>query len=99
MILSGWATGLPPTVEDLELAKSVAGDVPVFIGSGANMDNISELMSFADGVIVASSLKRHGKITETIDPSRVSQFIESASIALTSREKDLFPPQKSATKA
>ncbi|NCQ05191.1 MAG: phosphorybosylanthranilate isomerase, partial [Cyanobacteria bacterium] len=32
----------------------------------------------ADGVIVSSSLKRHGKIDETIDPSRVSQFIEAA---------------------
>lgn len=77
VILSGWATGLPPNIEDLELAQSAANGIPVLIGSGANSDNIANLMTFADGVIVSSSLKRHGKIDETIDPSRVSQFIEA----------------------
>ena len=78
VILSGWATGSPPTQEDLELATAVAGDTPVFIGSGANWQNITQLMQAANGVIVASSLKRHGKISETIDPLRVSQFVEAA---------------------
>ncbi len=78
VILSGWATGSPPNKEDLELASAAAGDTPVFIGSGANWENIGQLMQAADGVIVASSLKRKGKITETIDPIRVSQFVEAA---------------------
>ena len=78
VILSGWATGSPPTREDLELAAAAAGDTPVFIGSGASWENISDLMRAADGVIVASSLKRHGNIKGTIDPIRVSQFVEAA---------------------
>ena len=78
VILSGWATGSPPTQEDLELASAAAGDTPVFIGSGANWENIPHLMQAADGVIVSSSLKRGGKISETIDPIRVSQFVEAA---------------------
>lgn len=78
VILSGWATGSPPSQEDLELASAAAGNTPVFIGSGANWENIPQLMQAADGVIVASSLKRHGRITETIDPIRVSQFVEAA---------------------
>lgn len=78
VILSGWSTGSPPTLEDLELAMAAAEDTPVFIGSGANWQNISQLMQAANGVIVSSSLKRHGKITETIDPIRVSQFVEAA---------------------
>ena len=78
VILSGWATGSPPTQEDLELATAAAGDTPVFIGSGANWENITQLMQAANGVIVSSSLKRHGKIRETIDPIRVSQFVEAA---------------------
>lgn len=81
VILSGWATGSPPTREDLELASAAAGDTPVFIGSGANWSNITQLMQAADGVIVSSSLKRRGKITETIDPIRVSQFVEAAKSA------------------
>lgn len=78
IILSGWSTGLPPSLEDLELAKSASLDTPVFIGSGANWENIGQLMTYADGVIVASSLKRNGNIHETIDPTRVSQFVEAA---------------------
>lgn len=78
VILSGWATGSPPSLEDLELAAAAAGNTPVFIGSGASWKNIAQLMQAADGVIVASSIKRQGKIEETIDPIRVAQFVEAA---------------------
>jgi membrane complex biogenesis BtpA family protein len=78
VILSGWATGSPPSFEDLELAAAAAKGTPVFIGSGADLDNIRQLLPAADGVIVASSLKRHGKISEPVDPIRVSQFVETA---------------------
>ncbi|MEH2249120.1 photosystem I biogenesis protein BtpA [Nostoc sp.] len=78
VILSGWATGSPPNLEDLEIACGAANGTPVFIGSGANWENIDTLMQAADGVIVSSSLKRHGRIEQTIDPIRVSQFVEAA---------------------
>lgn len=87
VILSGWATGCPPSVEDLELACEVAQGTPVFIGSGATWDNIGQLLKFADGVIVASSLKRHGKMTEPIDPIRVSQFVEATREVSAFKEK------------
>lgn len=86
VILSGWATGSPPTLEDLELAKAAAQDTPVFIGSGADVDNIGRLMQSADGVIVASSLKRKGDITQPIDPTRVRQFVEALEAGVTDNE-------------
>jgi uncharacterized protein len=61
VILSGWATGSPPSLEDLELASAAANGTPVFIGSGANWENIPQLIQAADGVIVSSSLKRRGR--------------------------------------
>ncbi|MBW4493125.1 MAG: BtpA/SgcQ family protein [Oscillatoria princeps RMCB-10] len=85
VILSGWATGSPPTLEDLELAKAAAEGTPVFIGSGASWENISTLMQAADGVIVSSSLKRHGRIEQTIDPIRVSQFVEATRRSLATK--------------
>lgn len=87
VILSGWATGSPPSLEDLELARAAANGTPVFIGSGANWENISTLMQAADGAIVSSSLKRHGRRDQPIDPIRVSQFVEAArrSISLKSQ--------------
>ncbi|ACB51323.1 photosystem I biogenesis protein [Crocosphaera subtropica ATCC 51142] len=86
IILSGWATGSPPSLEDLELATAAAQETPVFIGSGADWDNIGKLMTAADGVIVASSLKRHGKISEPVDPIRVAQFVEAAKEISASKE-------------
>lgn len=77
VILSGWATGSPPSQEDLELAKTAAGQTPVFIGSGADLDNITTLIQSADGVIVSSSLKRNSEIQNPIDPVRVGQFMEA----------------------
>jgi len=85
IVLSGWATGSPPTLEDLELACAAAGHTPVFIGSGANWENIPHLIQAADGVIVSSSLKRHGRIDQPIDPIRVSQFVEATQRALASQ--------------
>ncbi len=77
VIVSGAATGTPPSLTDLHLAKAAAGNIPVIIGSGADCTNIATLMQAADGAIVSSSLKRQGKIENSIDPIRVSQFVET----------------------
>jgi len=90
VILSGWATGSPPSLEDLELASAAAGDTPVFIGSGASWENIPRLIQAADGVIVSSSLKRHGQIEQPIDPIRVSQFVEAMRRSLSEKEANLL---------
>jgi uncharacterized protein len=87
IILSGWATGSPPNLEDLELASAAANGVPVFIGSGASWENIATLMQAADGAIVSSSLKRHGKRDQPIDPIRVSQFVEAARRISAAKQK------------
>ncbi|MBD2463869.1 BtpA/SgcQ family protein [Oscillatoria sp. FACHB-1407] len=85
VILSGWATGSPPSLEDLELATAAANGTPVFIGSGADWENISTLIQAADGAIVSSSLKRRGRIEQPIDPIRVSQFVEAMRRSLVAK--------------
>ncbi|MEA5570026.1 photosystem I biogenesis protein BtpA [Calothrix sp. UHCC 0171] len=92
VILSGWATGSPPDLQDLELATDAANGTPVFIGSGASLDNIATLMQAADGAIVSSSLKRQGKIEQPIDPNRVSQFVEAARQSRSFQEGDKSIP-------
>ncbi len=91
VILSGWATGSPPSREDLELASAAAGDTPVFIGSGATWDNIPTLIQAANGVIVSSSLKRRGRIDQPIDPIRVSQFVEAMQRGLHDKQQKAAP--------
>ncbi|BAZ89258.1 photosystem I assembly BtpA [Raphidiopsis curvata NIES-932] len=85
VILSGLETGSPPSLEDLKLASRVAATTPVFIGSGADWENIGTLMPVVDGVIVSSSLKRHGQISQPVDPTRVSQFVEAAHRSITTK--------------
>ena len=87
VILSGWATGSPPSLEDLELATAAAQGTPVFIGSGASWENIPQLIQAADGAIVSSSLKRRGQIEQPIDPIRVSQFVEAMRRSLSLKEQ------------
>lgn len=77
VILSGWATGHPPSEEDLSVAASAAKGQPLLIGSGASWDNVEQLVPYVNGVIVASSLKRNGQIEQPIDPIRVSRFVEA----------------------
>ncbi|MEM9213046.1 MAG: BtpA/SgcQ family protein [Cyanobacteria bacterium P01_F01_bin.150] len=77
VIISGGATGQAPSTSDLKSARLAAGNTPVLIGSGATLDNISELIQHAHGAIVSSSLKRKGKIDQPIDPIRVRQFVEA----------------------
>lgn len=77
VIVSGGATGHPPTIQDLADAKTAAGEAPVLVGSGATMDNIPHLIKSADGVIVSSSLKRWGQIEQPVDPHRVGQFMDA----------------------
>ena len=88
VIVSGSATGEPPSLEDLEMAAQASSGKPIFIGSGATWDNIPRLLKAVDGVIVASSLKRNGNINHPIDPIRVSQFVEAV------RETENCPDQK-----
>jgi membrane complex biogenesis BtpA family protein len=87
VILSGRATGYPPNQEDLKLARAAAGDTPVFIGSGANVDNIAELIQSVDGVIVSSALKRKGQIEQPIDPIRVREFVTAMGQGLAARNR------------
>ncbi len=86
VILSGWGTGSPPNREDLELAMDAAKGVPLFIGSGASWENIHDLIPAANGVIVASSLKRGGQIDQRIDPIRVSRFVEAMKRSVATQE-------------
>jgi hypothetical protein len=73
LIVSGPATGAPPDTNDLDRVRGVV-DVPVLIGSGATVHTASDLLGHADGVIVASALKRGGRV----DPDLATAFERAA---------------------
>jgi membrane complex biogenesis BtpA family protein len=86
VILSGWATGNPPTSKDLKEAKIACGNTPLLVGSGATWDNVPQLMEYADGVIVSSSLKRNGQIEQAIDPIRVGRFVDAVRLDIINKK-------------
>jgi predicted TIM-barrel enzyme len=48
---------------------------PVLVGSGVTPDNVGDILSVANGVIVASWLKRDGVWWNPVDPDRLATFM------------------------
>ena len=78
LIVSGEATGLPPKTSDLERVRLAVPGAPVLVGSGASPENAAELFTLADALIVGTSVKRDGIVTNRVDPDRVRTLVRAA---------------------
>jgi predicted TIM-barrel enzyme len=76
VIVTGSVTGKPPTVADVEEARSHCG-LPVLLGSGISETNIVQFYDRADGFIIGSAFKVDGLWSNTIDPARVSRLMNA----------------------
>lgn len=93
LIITGKWTGDAPDINKLKRVREVVSDFPILVGSGATKDNISQLMKYADGVIVGTSLKSGKrqnknvnikKYDEVIDIKKVKEFTKAFRKATTS---------------
>jgi len=75
VIVTGSVTGEAPKVADVHEAKSHC-HLPVFLGSGISEANIDHFHNEADGFIIGSAFKVNGLWSNTVDPTRVTQFIK-----------------------
>lgn len=75
VIVTSQFTGLNPDKNDLIKAK-MATKLPVLIGSGMNVDNISDYLPLADGFIVGSYFRKDGRFLEKLDPERLNKFMD-----------------------
>ncbi|MBV9674587.1 MAG: SgcQ protein, partial [Verrucomicrobia bacterium] len=76
--VSGAMTGETVNISDLAEVKAVLPDVPVIANTGVKKENVSQILSVADGVIVGTSLKRDGITWNPVDERRVSDFMRAA---------------------
>jgi len=76
VIVTGSATGKPPSVEDVDEAKSHCG-LSVFLGSGITDTNIGGFHDHADGFIIGTAFKVDGVWSNTVDPVRVSRLMNA----------------------
>lgn len=77
IIVTGRKTGGKTNPQDVLRVRNYLPQVPLFVGSGVDVDNIVEYFPlYADGIIVGTSLKKGGKTEDSIDPQRVKDFIK-----------------------
>jgi len=76
LVVTGKSTGKKTPKEKIIKIKRSSGNVPVFIGSGFDLSNAEELLPYADGVIVGSSLKYDGITENPVDEERVKRLVE-----------------------
>lgn len=77
ILVSGFMTGQPADRSDLrKVADSVVG-VPVLANTGVTVDNVKDILSIADGVVIGTHLKVDGVTWNKVDPARVRRFMET----------------------
>ncbi len=76
LIITGRATGYPPDIDDVRIAKEIAKSIPIIVGSGINPQNIVEYAKYADGFIVGTYFKIDGITTNPVDLSRVRKLMD-----------------------
>lgn len=72
LIISGTGTGRATDPADVQCVRAACPSARILLGSGVNCENAAQFLSYADGCIVASSLKVDGKLSNPVDPKRVA---------------------------
>jgi membrane complex biogenesis BtpA family protein len=78
LIVSGSATGAGTDPVHLAAVRDAVPETPLWIGSGLTPDNAHRLLRVADGAIVGTYLKAHGKTTSPVDVKRAQAIVEAA---------------------
>jgi len=77
IIATGQRTGDAASTDYLRQIKA-ATDLPLLVGSGCTKENVAEILSVVDAVIVASSLKIGGVWWNPVDETKVKEFMQAA---------------------
>ncbi|MFO0566471.1 MAG: BtpA/SgcQ family protein [Polyangiaceae bacterium] len=78
LVVTGAGTGAPASPERLRQVRAAVPDRPLLVGSGVDTGSIAELLALADGVIVGTSVKQGGRVSEPVDVSRVRALLAAA---------------------
>lgn len=78
VLMGGPRAGLPPEASALGKVKARFPQAPLILGSGGRVDNIAQLLQFADGVIIGTSIKKDGILWNQVDPQRAEAFVKAA---------------------
>jgi len=77
VIVTGDFTGLKPSLVDLKKVKLAVGNFPVLVGSGFAVDNALDLLTYADGAIVGTTLNENKRV----QVNKVKALIRKVAVA------------------
>lgn len=78
LIVTGHATGEATSMNDLEEVRQAVPDRRIFVGSGANAQNVSSILRLASGVIVGSGIKPQNDPSQAVDLTLAGDFVRMA---------------------
>lgn len=77
VIVTGLRSGAETSLEDLrDVKKNV--HIPVAVGSGVTEQNIAQQLEVSDIMIIGTTLRYGGKMSEPIDPERAATIVVAA---------------------
>ncbi|HWJ74418.1 MAG TPA: BtpA/SgcQ family protein [Kaistia sp.] len=76
ILVSGPITGQPAETSDLRAVSEAVKDVPIFANTGVRLENVREVMTYADGAIVGTHFKVDGDTWNAVDADRVKRFMD-----------------------
>lgn len=81
LIVSGGETGAAVDLDRARVIRAAVPDRPLLVGSGATSATIPALLSAADGVLIGTSIKVDGIVTNRVDPARVREAVAAVQAA------------------
>lgn len=76
ILVSGPITGQPADQSDLRAVCETVKEVPVFANTGVNIDNVRDVLSLAQGVVIGTHFKIDGNTWNAVDGVRVKRFMD-----------------------
>jgi len=76
ILVSGPLTGQPVDRAQLRAVREAVSNVPVFANTGVTIDNVSDILALADGVVIGTHFKRDGDTWNPVDGDRVKRFMD-----------------------
>lgn len=76
ILVSGPMTGQAAEAADLKHVRDAIPTTPVFANTGVNLDNVTDVLTIADGAIIGTHFKVDGNTWNPVDRSRVGRFMD-----------------------
>jgi hypothetical protein len=76
IMVSGPLTGQPADRSELRQVRDAVTEVPIFVNTGVNLDNVADMLALADGCVVGTHFKQGGITWNAVDAARVKRFMD-----------------------